>query len=908
VFGVITMLRLLRRLPGLLFMISLVLTLWFAHGWFPLQVKAASPAQLVQDGVDFYAAGDYQRAIDTWQSVLESYPPDAALAEQAVVHENLARAHQRLGQPAAALNAWEAATAAYQQLGNGSQVGRMLTEQAQVYLSQGQHRRAIALLCMPDAADTVTADTEEKDETDCVPGSSLAIADDSNDTLGEVAALGSLGESYRLLGDYDKAEGFLYQGLALAEEAGYSQFEAPMLNSLGSIYNRQAQVAFRRAEDARQIGLSAESDPRAGLTGIADEFASQAQASEDEALQFLLHALGMVQQQNDLTGELQTQLNLLPIYRRQMNEAELTATQRRIGELIDQLPANRQTAYGAIALGKSYQPLRAAFNCQTLQNSPAWGTTSREQSQAWLARGATLAADINDQRAESFAKGELGHLAECQSNWETAMALTQAASLAATEGLESTDSLYLWQWQMARIYREQAQLETALTYYEQAVATLDSIRTEILVADQDVQFDFRDTVEPIYRELIALQLTLALPDEPVPTKQNVESSPQSQSAALLESALVATDSLRLAELQNYFGNDCILEPVAAARVDLLAASTNTAVLSSIIFPNGQTVLMATIPNRPTRVIRIGNSEQLQADIINFRLGLAAYFEEGYDTTLAEALYGQIIAPLKEDLEAANINTLVFIQDGFLRSVPMGALYDGQQFLIEKYAVATTPALTLTAPEARQTEGMQALVLGSSQEVTVGDRRFSALQAVPTEVESIVSALPGSKSFLDEAFSKQQLEQALQENNYSILHFATHGQFSPDPQDNFIITGLGETVTFGQLESFIRSSTPDNQQVDLVMLTACETAAGDDRATLGLAGVAIRAGARSAIASLWQADDLTTAQITQDFYKYLQDPNLNKAQALQQAQINALRSSASVTPGMWAPLILVGNWL
>jgi CHAT domain-containing protein len=141
-----------------------------------------------------------------------------------------------------------------------------------------------------------------------------------------------------------------------------------------------------------------------------------------------------------------------------------------------------------------------------------------------------------------------------------------------------------------------------------------------------------------------------------------------------------------------------------------------------------------------------------------------------------------------------------------------------------------------------------------------------------------------------------------------LHFATHGPFSPDPEDNFTITGQGETVTFGQLESFIRSSTPDNQQVDLVMLTACETAAGDDRATLGLAGVAIRAGARSAIASLWQADDFITAKITQDFYRFLQDPDLNKAQALQQAQINALRSSASVTPGKWAPLILVGNWL
>jgi len=173
---------------------------------------------------------------------------------------------------------------------------------------------------------------------------------------------------------------------------------------------------------------------------------------------------------------------------------------------------------------------------------------------------------------------------------------------------------------------------------------------------------------------------------------------------------------------------------------------------------------------------------------------------------------------------------------------------------------------------------------------------------------LLAALPGSQALLDTDFSQDQLQQTLQANPYDILHFATHGQFSPDPQENFIITGQGETVTFGQLEALIRASSPNDPQVDLVMLTACDTAAGDDRSTLGLAGVAIRAGARSAIASLWQADDLTTAQIVQDFYHYLQDPQLNKAQALQQAQIQAIQRGASVTPGKWAPLILVGNWL
>jgi CHAT domain-containing protein len=374
----------------------------------------------------------------------------------------------------------------------------------------------------------------------------------------------------------------------------------------------------------------------------------------------------------------------------------------------------------------------------------------------------------------------------------------------------------------------------------------------------------------------------------------------------LEAALVTADDLRLAELQNYFGNDCILNPVAQARVDLLAQGTRTAVISSVIFPD-RTALIANIPNQPPQLVWIDDSEQLRDRVIRFRVGLEDPATEPYDTALAEQLYRQIITPLEPALQAANINTLVFIHDGFLRSVPMAALHDGQQFLIETYAIATTPALTLTAPAAQRPENMQALVLGSSQALLVEGRRFRALPSVPIEVESVVAQLPGSQAFLDDAFSENQLKEALQTGGVSILHLATHGLFSPDPDDNFIITGQGEKVTFGQLESFVRAGTAGNQQIDLVMLTACETATGDDRATLGLAGVAIRAGARSAIASLWQADDRATAQITQDFYRFLQAPNLNKAQALQQAQIQAIRSGSTL-PAKWAPLVLVGNWL
>ncbi|NJL55171.1 CHAT domain-containing protein [bacterium] len=797
--------RPVRGLLSILFLLGLTLALWTGQ-YFPfLSVShAATPAQLVQEGVSLYQIGDYQGAVDRWQTALQAYPSGERSSDLAVVHENLARAYQQLGQPSTAIESWAAAEAIYRQLGQAPQVGRMLTEQAQVYLSLGQQRRAISLLCLPKTEVAVG---------DCEPSSALPIAIAASDTLGQVTALGSLGEAYRLQGDYPEAEAFLDQGLALARDAEYRQFEVPMLNSLGSIASRQAQISFRRAEGANQTGLE----------DIAREVSQEADVYEATAQQRFKEALTSAQQQASLAGEFQTRLNLLPIYRRQDDAAAIADTRQRLGELINQLPASREVAYGAIALGRSYQPVGTAFRCVTLG--------SEAQARAWLERGAAIAAQISDHRAESFALGELGHLAECRGDLNAAMALTQQAQVKATQGLGSADSLYLWQWRAGRIYRQQNQETEALASYNQAITTLDSIRTEILVADQDVQFDFRDTVEPIYRELIDLQLATVPEDQRVASKQNLPSSAATDSSQL-EAALITADALRLAELQNYFGNDCILSPVAEARVDLLAQSSRTAVISSVVFPD-RTALIANIPNQLPKLVWIDNSQQLQKTVIDFRLGLEDLATEPFDTTIAEQLYNQIIRPIEDYLQDAEINTLVFIHDKFLRSVPMAALHDGQQFLIEKYAIATTPALTLTAPSNLNRDDLRALVLGSSQEVVVGRRLFPALPSVPAEIESVVSQLPGSKALLDDDFSESRLRQALQADTFPILHFATHGLFSPDPEDNFIITGQGEKVTFGQLESFIRSGTPGNQQVDLVMLTACETAIGDDRATFRL---------------------------------------------------------------------------
>jgi CHAT domain-containing protein len=176
----------------------------------------------------------------------------------------------------------------------------------------------------------------------------------------------------------------------------------------------------------------------------------------------------------------------------------------------------------------------------------------------------------------------------------------------------------------------------------------------------------------------------------------------------------------------------------------------------------------------------------------------------------------------------------------------------------------------------------------------------------------VALLPGSRSLINEEFTTEQFAAALQASNYSILHVGSHGQFSTVPEETFIITGpnasgLAEEIPFNRLESLIREFSAENEPLELITLTACQTATGDDRATLGLAGVAIQSGARSAIASLWNLPGATAEALMPKFYGQLKDPTVSKAKALQAAQIEAIQSDPKGNPGRWAPLILVGNW-
>ncbi len=840
----------------------------------------ANAPQQVQKGVLYYQSGDYRGAIESWEKALVIYKKTNDSGNTALVQENLARAYQQTGQLDLALNTWQQTVEFYRQRGDRTKVGRLLTEQAQTLSQLGQHRQAIALLCNP-----------KQDANDCVTDSALGIARSLKDIEGEVAALGSLGNAQRQRGDYESAITWLEKGLVTTKTLDNQSYQAATLNSLGNAHTSRALLKYRRARSLQAIGENKQ----------ANTLEAEARTDDQAGLQYFQTSLAL--STIEPLNQLQTLLNVIPLHYRSNEYALGTEAHQQARKILSTLPDSREKVFATINLANLVQPesqfdrLFSQTFCPTEDYDP--------QIKALLNSATTTAQSLGDRRSESFALGELGHLYECRQRFSQALDLTQKARWAA-EDLKAADSLYLWEWQTGRILDKIGQDQAAIAAYEQAIATLGGIRADIVVADRDLQFDFRDTVEPLYRELAQLRLDIdqfSLPSAPFQEPQ--QSTPKDNIAK----ALNTVDALKLAELQNYFGDECAITALPEVTVEQISQDRATAVISTLMLGD-RTAVILTPPNQKRQIHWIEVSDNDLRQIANrYRIGLESYFDP-YNPQPAQELYNWLIRPFEPVLQAQGVQTLVFVQDGVFRSIPTAALHDGQQFLIQKYAVATTPFFNLTIPPTSIRKDFKTLALGLTEESTVNQQDYPALDYVSDEISSIRTLLPSTRSLLNQQFTRERLQQELSRNAYSIVHIATHAEFGPEPQDTFLITGNNQVLSISELDILLRSATSTREPLDLLMLTACKTAVGDDRAALGLAGVALQAGAKSAVASLWSIDDQATSQLVEQFYQELLKLGVTKAEALQKAQLALLEAEdkQSSHPAFWAPFILIGNWI
>ncbi len=657
----------------------------------------------------------------------------------------------------------------------------------------------------------------------------------------KISRLNRLGALYSAIGEYDKASSLLQQAIDQARAVNQTGLLAATLNNQGNLYARQKQYELAVKAYAESVQLA----------DVSGHYQLAAKASINSVVASM--AMGV------------------------FGNTQLMLTAQKY---LNQTKDDHDKAYHWVALGKI-----------ALQLSHRSNTQSPWQSFAYHAftQATAIAKESSDKRALSYSTGYLGELYLQNQRYDEALQLTRQAVFV-IESISAPEIVYRWQWQIARILTAKGDYNAAIQAYQQAINTLQPVRQDLATKHFN-DASFREEIRPLYLQLTDLLLQ----------SNDTKTDPKIVQTNL-RAARNIMEQLKAAELQDYFKDDCVVAMQKKVR-SLETIDHQTAAIYPILLDD-RTEILLSLPGGIQRFTsRVGRSE-ITRQIRLFRHNLENRTTREY-LPQAQQLYQWLIAPLQSTLDRHKVKTLIVVPDDSLRTIPLAALHDGDQFLIERYAITNTPGLSLTDPKALDSENIHILASGLSQAV----QGFSPLPYVAKELASIHKTL-GGQILLDDAFLLDNVEKELKKKPYTIVHIASHGQFESNTQENFILT-YDNKITMDTLEQLIGLGKFRDQPVELLVLSACQTATGDDRAALGLAGIAIKAGARSAIATLWFINDRAASDLVAEFYSQLKVKHLSKAQALQQAQVYLINNTGNTAyrhPYFWSPFLLIGNWL
>ncbi len=714
------------------------------------------------------------------------------------------------------------------------------------------------------------------------------IYQQKRDTEGEVGATVNQAIALQKLGKYRTAKKIL-QELELRLNSIPKPLQASVYKTLGTTYATIGDFPTAIEKLEASIALTRETDIEAtAKTGI--DLAAVLQFSEPQTATELLQEVASVSKNRETQAI--ALLNSIDIDIESQNWDRAITTANQSQELILNLPNNDFAKIDLIkkmAKLESYTSpnLRASrqnknsriISSKSISNKSLQPLINNQHKQL-LEKIAQSARSKGTARTESYAVGTLAYVEEQQGNLNRAIKLNKYA-LSLTDAIAADDIAYQWEWQLGRIFKTQGKIENAIASYQKAVNNLGKIREDLVAFNPESQYSFRESVEPVYRQLVELLISQ-------PTQKN------------LTQARKTVESLQMAEMENYFRQACLqAKPEKIEQFDPTAA-----IIYPIVTENNLAVLTS-IPSQPIKL----HIQQITAvDLENKVIGLMGQFNPVSSNEerkiQSQELYDWLIKPTLNDLKAAKIKTLVFVLDSALRNLPVAALYDGEKYLVEDYAIALTPGLQLLPSKAINNERIEAVV-GALSEANQG---FSALPGVENEIEDIAKNV-NSQLLLNQQFTNNSLRKTLKETTSApILHLATHGQFSSKPEETFILT-WNDRIGVNELEGLlkVREETPKLIPIELLVLSACQTAEGDSRSALGIAGIALRSGARSTVGTLWPVSDESTSILMDEFYEQVKKTSQNKAQILRQAQLKLIKSEKFNHPFYWAPFVLIGNW-
>ncbi|MEC4815063.1 MAG: CHAT domain-containing protein [Scytonema sp. PMC 1069.18] len=582
---------------------------------------------------------------------------------------------------------------------------------------------------------------------------------------------------------------------------------------------------------------------------------------------------------------------------------------------IEQLPLNHTSLYTRLNFAKSLMRLPNIDFPRVV---------------AFLNETVNLAKVQGNRQAESYALGYLGKIYLDNEQWELAKTKTQQALLLA-QSIPSLEITYQWQWQLGRIYKPKStqrvqgkanqdnlkDLEEARKAYAGAFKALQSLRQELATSSSDIQSFFLEQVEDFYGEYVDV---LLWDGEPEPTQEN------------LSQAREVITSFQAVELENFLRQSCPENTVERIDKIIDEQSKSAAFIYPIVLDNRiEIILKLPTPSNQKQMLKHFRKsiaqDEVEELVAQFQLDLEEEytFEDVFQK--GKTMYQWFVEDIDKAVEKynsnslSNVNTLVFALDTNLQNIPFAALvYDGTldspKYLIDKYAIALAPRLELPTPNVLQDRKLKILVAGLTEpELTVQQKRqFSKLRYVDDELEKLEGFEKSNSrvsvtKLSNKNFNFKEFESEIKSTSFQILHLATHGEFSSSPDNTFILA-YDQVIPVNQFGSIFQTQAQNQlEPIELLVMSACETAAGDKRATLGISGVSVRAGARSAIASLWTIDDKISVEFAEQLYNQLiKNSQQTKAQALQKAQIELKRSPEREHPRYWAPYILLGNWL
>ena len=861
--------------------------------------------QLVEQAEQLYRAEQYVKAGQVWQQAVTAFGQQSDVLNQAMALSNLALTQQELGNLSAAETAsisslellqtqsdtppqqrllansldvkgsiarslgkskiavetWQQAEAIYRELNENEAIIQNQINQAQALQDLGYYRRAGKILS--------SLQTELNNKPD---------------STAKVSALLGLGNTLRAVGNLEGSQGslgVLQQALEIAETNSDEQKDAVLL-SLGNTFR----ALGNRAEQSQTIQQ-------------ADLYSSQCSVDSNlEVAEYYRQAADFYQRSAksaDLSTKNKAQLNLLSlqIQNQTLSRSNSKRDPRLIADIktnLAHLPVTRSTVYDRLNLVQSLiylQPNTVEFPSPMVQQCPSssnfevsWGQIESEVKIAL-----EQANQLEDKPAIAYASGYLGTVYQQTGKLTQARRLTEQALLNinsdAIDNTASPEVAYLWQWQLGRIYRLQNELKGALQAYNSAFNTLQSLNANLVAVNPEVQFAFRNQIEPLYRERAALLLA-----DPQPSQEN------------LVLARDTIEALQLAQLNNFFHEACLdAQPQKIEQLDPAAA-----IIYSIILPDRLAIILSQ-PQQPLKYYQTAIEPQTIDRALEDLYATFSRIAPSKPSQPNRTFYNWLVRPFEPEFAANQTNTLVFILDGIMKGIPVAALHDGKRYLIEKYGLALTPGLQLLTSGSLTSDTLKTITGG----LTESRQGFSSLPYVEVEVSEIADLVP-SEILLDKNFTRDLLREQITTSPYPIVHLATHGQFSSRAEDTFLLT-WDDRINVKYLDRLLQDRDfAEDTPVELLILSACQTATGDKQAALGLAGVAVRSGARSTLATLWSIQDNSTAELMIEFYRAIKKPGTTKAEALRQAQLSLLRSPKYQHPYYWSAFVLVGNWL